>query len=102
MLRDRVETALSAESFPGIDVEMRGQRVVLRGIVENDADIVAARRAALTAAGGGGPWAGGVTSVNTQAVLVGSFERPFAWSVEARSLARRVEQPCRVRTPEPI
>lgn len=82
VLRDRVETSLSAEGFPGIAVEMRGQRAVLRGIVEDEADIVAARRAALTAAGGGGPWAGGVTSVNTQAVLVGTFERPFEWSVK--------------------
>jgi OOP family OmpA-OmpF porin len=82
VLRERVETSLSAEGFPGLDVEMSGQRAVLRGIVEDEADIVAARRAALTAAGAGGPWAGGVTSVNTQAVLVGSFERPFTWSVK--------------------
>jgi len=81
-LRQRVETALSAAGFPGLDVEMNGQRAVLRGIVEDEADIVAARRAALTAAGGGGPWAGGVTSVNTGALRVGTFERPFAWSVK--------------------
>jgi len=81
-LRDQVETALSAQGFPGISVQMSGQHAVLRGIVEDEADIVAARRAALTAAGGGGPWAGGVTSVNTQAVLVGTFERPFTWSVK--------------------
>jgi outer membrane protein OmpA-like peptidoglycan-associated protein len=81
-LRERVETSLSAAGFPGLDVEMKGQRAVLRGIVEDEADIVAARAAALTAAGGGGPWSGGVTSVNTQAVLVGTFQRPFEWSVK--------------------
>ena len=81
-LRERVETSLSAAGFPGLDVDMNGQTAVLRGIVEDEADIVAARRAALTAAGAGGPWAGGVTHVNTQAVRVGSFERPFSWSVK--------------------
>lgn len=82
VLKERVSTALSAEGFPGLDVDMNGQRVVLRGIVEEEADIVAARRAALTAAGAGGPWAGGVTSVNASGLLVGTFERPFAWSVK--------------------
>lgn len=81
-LRERVETSLSVAGFPGLDVDMNGQHAVLRGIVEDEADIVAARAAALTAAGGGGPWSGGVTSVNTQAVLVGTFQRPFEWSVK--------------------
>lgn len=82
VLRERVSTALSAEGFPGLDVDMNGQRAVLRGIVEDEADIVAARRAALTAAGAGGPWSGGITSVNASGLLVGAFERPFAWSVK--------------------
>ncbi len=82
VLKARVSTALSAEGFPGLDVAMNGQRVLLRGIVEEEADIVAARRAALTAAGGGGMWSGGVTSVNTAGLRVGAFERPFAWSVK--------------------
>ncbi|MGQ0533830.1 MAG: OmpA family protein [Caulobacteraceae bacterium] len=81
VLKQRVSTALSAEGFPGLDVEMNGQRVVLRGIVENEADVVAARHAALTGAGAGGMWAGGVTSVNSAGLRVGAFERPFAWSV---------------------
>src|SRR5690606_26155333 len=81
VLKQRVASALSAEGFPGLDVEMSGQRVILRGIVEQEADIVAARRAALTAAGAGGMWAGGVTSVNASSLVVGAIERPFAWSV---------------------
>lgn len=88
-LQQRVSTALSAEGFPGLDVDMNGQRVILRGIVEDEADIVAARRAALTAAGAGGLWPGGVTSVNTAGLRVGTFERPFAWSVK-REAARVV------------
>jgi outer membrane protein OmpA-like peptidoglycan-associated protein len=80
-LRERVETSLSAAGFSGLNVEMKGQRAVLRGIVEDEADIAAARAAALTAAGAGGLWPGGVTSVNTAAVHVGTFDRPFAWSV---------------------
>lgn len=82
VLKQRVSTALSARGFPGIDVAMNGQRAILRGIVENEADIVAAREAALTAAGAGGMWSGGVTSVNTAGLRVGAFERPFAWSVK--------------------
>jgi hypothetical protein len=82
VLKERVATSLSAAGFPGLDVEMNGQRAVLRGIVEDEADIVAARTAALRAAGGGGPWSGGVTSVNTAGLRVGTFERPFTWSVK--------------------
>ncbi|MEQ1493812.1 MAG: hypothetical protein ABL932_25045, partial [Terricaulis sp.] len=81
VLKERVATALMAQGFPGLDVEMNGQRVILRGIVEDEADIAAAREAALKAAGGGGRWSGGVTSVNTAALHVGNIERPFAWSV---------------------
>ncbi|MBL8545671.1 MAG: OmpA family protein [Hyphomonadaceae bacterium] len=81
-LKDRVATSLSARGFPGVDVEMHGQRAVLRGIVEDEADIVGARAAALRAAGAGGLWPGGVTSVNTAGLRVGTFERPFAWSVK--------------------
>ncbi|MGD9966936.1 MAG: OmpA family protein [Hyphomonadaceae bacterium] len=82
VLKRNVSAALSAGGFPGLDVEMRGQRAILRGIVENEADIARASRAALSAAGPGGMWAGGVTSVNTAGVRQGAFERPYAWSVE--------------------
>jgi OOP family OmpA-OmpF porin len=61
---------------------MNGQRALLLGIVEDEADVLAARDAAMTAAGAGGLWPGGVTSVNTAGLHVGTFERPFAWSVK--------------------
>lgn len=81
VLRDHVAVALSAAGYPGLDVEMQGQQAVLRGIVEDEADIAGARHAALTAVGAGGSWAGGVTSVDVSDVSVGAFERPYAWSV---------------------
>jgi|CXWL01.1.fsa_nt_gi OOP family OmpA-OmpF porin len=77
----RVEAALQGAGLAGLDVRMQGQRAVLSGIVESEEDIEAARRVALSAAGAGGAWAGGVTSVNADGVAVGPFERPFAWSV---------------------
>jgi hypothetical protein len=65
---------------------MDGQHARLRGIVEDEADIASAREAAMTAAGAGGAWAGGVTSVDSEDVRVGAFDRRYAWS------ARRVEE----------
>lgn len=81
VLQERVATSLIAAGYPGLDVDMDGQRAVLRGIVEDEADIENAQRAALTAAGAGGAWPGGVTSVDVSGVSVGAFERPYAWSV---------------------
>jgi OmpA-OmpF porin, OOP family len=80
VLEERVATALSAAGHPGLDIAMDGQRAVLRGIVEDEADIASAERAALTAAGPGGAWAGGITTVDTSGVGVGAFVRPFAFS----------------------
>jgi OmpA-OmpF porin, OOP family len=81
VLRERVAVALTAAGYPGLDIEMSGQHARLRGIVEDEADIAGARQAALRAAGAGGPWAGGVTTVDTSGVQVGAFDRPYAWSV---------------------
>ena len=80
VLEERVATALSAAGHPGLDITMDGQRAVLRGIVEDQSDIASAQRAALSAAGPGGAWAGGVTSVDTSGVHVGDFARPYAFS----------------------
>jgi OmpA-OmpF porin, OOP family len=80
VLEERVATALSAAGHPGLDIDMDGQRAVLGGIVEDERDIAGAARAALTAAGPGGGWAGGVTSVDTSGVAVGAFARPFTFS----------------------
>ncbi|HRO04266.1 MAG TPA: hypothetical protein PLS69_11745, partial [Terricaulis sp.] len=63
VLEARVEQALLAADFGGLEVEMDGQRAKLRGLVGDEAAIAAATRAALSAAGAGGPWAGGVTVV---------------------------------------
>jgi OmpA-OmpF porin, OOP family len=80
VLEERVSTALSAAGYSGLEIDMHGQRAVLRGVVADEADIDAARRAALTAAGAGGGWAGGVTSVDVSGLTVGMFERPYTWS----------------------
>lgn len=88
VLEQRVASALSASGHPGLDIDMQGQRAVLRGIVEAQADIARIEHAALTAAGPGGPWAGGVTSVDASGVSVGPFVRPYTFS--ARRDGRRL------------
>ncbi|GAM98894.1 outer membrane protein [alpha proteobacterium U9-1i] len=77
----RVEAALQRANMPGLDVRMQGQRAIVSGIVETEEDVEAARQATLTAAGAGGAWAGGITSVDVSGVSAGVFERPYAWSV---------------------
>ena len=78
-LEARVEAALQAGGHGGIDVRMNGQQAVLRAIVADAGAISAATAAALHAAGPGGPWAGGVTSVDASGLSVGPVVRPFAW-----------------------
>ncbi len=85
VLEDRVATALSAAGHPGLDITMNGQRAVLRGIVEDETDIARVQQAALTAAGPGGAWAGGVTSVDTSGVSVGLFARPYVFSARRQN-----------------
>ena len=82
VLQDRVATALTMAGQPGLNIEIQGQRAVLSGVVEDPSDILAARDAALAAAGPGGAWAGGVTSVDTTAVTVGVFDRPYVWGIK--------------------
>lgn len=79
LLEQRVESILRAENYPGLEVEMRGQQAVVRGVVATEADIVRVQDAALRAAGAGGTWAGGVTAVDVNDVVVGQVDRPFAW-----------------------
>lgn len=88
LLQAQAERALVGSGFAGLEVVFDGQRARLRGIVAEEPDIAAASRAALTAAGRGGQWAGGVTAVDASALEVGAFERPFAWS--ARREGERV------------
>lgn len=80
VLEERAATALLAAGYPGLEVEANGQAIRLRGIVEDEADIAAARETALTSSGGGGAWAGGVTNVDVSGVTLGAFDRPFVWS----------------------
>src|SRR5689334_6875025 len=82
VLQDRVATALTMAGQPGLNIEMQGQRAVLSGVVEDPNDILVARNAALTAAGPGGAWAGGITSVDATAVTVGVFDRPYVWGIK--------------------
>lgn len=79
VLEDRVTSALATAGHPGLDIRMQGQRAVLQGIVEDPDDIARVQRAALTAAGPGGAWAGGVTSIDTSGVSVGAIARPFVF-----------------------
>lgn len=85
----RVSEALIATGYPGVEVEMRGQSAHLSGVVEREEDIAAAERTALSAAGLGGAWAGGVTKVDASGVSVGMMEHPYAWSA-VREQARVV------------
>lgn len=80
VLRERVETALQAGGYAGLEVEVAGQRAILRGIVEDPRAAEAAQRIALTAAGAGGPWAGGVTRVDADDIKLGQVDRPYYWS----------------------
>jgi outer membrane protein OmpA-like peptidoglycan-associated protein len=78
-LEARVEAVLSEAGLEGLDVEMHGQRAVLYGIVNREPRIAEAAHLALSAAGPGGAWAGGVTSVDASGVSVGAFQAPYAW-----------------------
>jgi len=82
VLERRVATALSVAGFPGLDIDIDGQRAIVRGIVENEADIAVAQEAAMRAAGAGGAWRGGITQVDVSGVAVGSFDRPYIWSAK--------------------
>lgn len=81
VLEERVAAALVRAGHPGLDIAMDGQRAVVRGVVADETEIEAVRRAALTAAGSGGAWEGGVTEVDVSGVSVGVIERPYTWSV---------------------
>lgn len=84
VLEARVQAALETAGLGGVDVAMDGQMALLRGVVADQASIVSAAEAASHAAGLGGPWAGGVTHVDTADLAVGEVAHPFVWSV-ARS-----------------
>lgn len=80
-LEQRVVQALDASRLSGLDVRMQGQEAVIGGIVADDAALAAVPRIALSAAGAGGPWAGGVTYVDVTDLRVGPFDRPYLFRV---------------------
>ena len=75
----RVEQALTAGGFGGVEVRMNGQQARLQGVLPDEAAIAAAQVVAQTAAGSGGAWAGGVTNVDISGLKVGVSESPFSW-----------------------
>lgn len=86
VLKAHVADALTATGHPGLDIEMHGQAAVLHGIVESREDVAAVQSAALAAIGPGGPWAGGVTSVDVRDVQPGAFQHPYSWSAKRDGL----------------
>lgn len=80
VLQQRAETALLTSDYASIEVQADGQRLRLRGVVEDQRDIDAVRRVALGSSGAGGAWAGGVTGVDVSAVAPGATARPYTWS----------------------
>jgi outer membrane protein OmpA-like peptidoglycan-associated protein len=74
-----VRAALEAKGYDFVAVEMDGQRAVLTGAAPDDATLQEIRAVALAAAGPGGRWAGGITSVDSENLVVGEPVSPYAW-----------------------
>ncbi len=83
-LKTQVERALSKNGLGGIAVAMDGQTAVLSGGVGSAAEQTQAASVALAAAGPGGAYFGGVTSVDNQ-IIVGTRVSPFSWNAEKSS-----------------
>jgi outer membrane protein OmpA-like peptidoglycan-associated protein len=78
-LKSKVEQALADAGLDGVAVTMDGQRAVLSGVTGSAEDRAKAETVALRAAGSGGAWAGGVTSVSVEDVVPGAPVSPFTW-----------------------
>lgn len=78
VLEAEVEDALVDAGFYHLDVEMRGQSAVLTGLVDSPEAVALAQRTALTAAGSGGLWGGGVTDVDVSGVRALTAPAPAA------------------------
>jgi outer membrane protein OmpA-like peptidoglycan-associated protein len=83
-LKTQVEKALTRQGFSEIAVEMDGQTAILSGGVGSVAEQAGAEAVALSAAGPGGVYVGGVTDVDNQ-IIVGTRVSPFSWSAERTS-----------------
>ncbi|MFZ4071786.1 MAG: OmpA family protein [Caulobacterales bacterium] len=82
-LEAQARAALTAGGHTSVSVEMKGQRAVLSGVAPTDDAKRAAEKAALSAAGLGGAWAGGVTAV-TNEILVGKPVSPYTWNAKRK------------------
>lgn len=76
-----VTRALAGKGFSDIAVRMDGQTAVLTGAAPTAEQKLDAGRTALTAAGPGGPYLGGVAAVRDE-TIVGVRVRPFTWSAD--------------------
>jgi outer membrane protein OmpA-like peptidoglycan-associated protein/osmotically-inducible protein OsmY len=83
-LKARVESALAARGYRDISVEMDGQTAILSGPATSPDVREGAKAAALTAAGPGGVYLGGVARVEDRTVL-GAAVSPFLWAAERTS-----------------
>lgn len=80
-LKTSVERALVKNGVAEISVEMDGQTAVLSGGVASSSEQLRVEEIALTSAGPGGAYMGGVTGVDNQ-TIVGTRVSPFSWSAE--------------------
>ncbi len=78
----QVREALESRGYGFVAVEMDGQRAVLSGAAPDAATTAEITAVALAAAGPGGLWAGGVTSVNSDDLAVGEPISPYTWEAE--------------------
>lgn len=83
-LQAQVTEALAGAGFDGVVARIDGQRAVLSGVAPSEEALAQASATALEAAGPGGRWAGGVTSVDASEVIVGAPVSPFVWEAERR------------------
>jgi OmpA-OmpF porin, OOP family len=83
-LESRIEaaarTALADGGFDWATAEAQGQKIVLEGVAPSEAAKAAASKAALTALGPGGFFAGGVSKVASRQVEIGPLAKPFVFS----------------------
>lgn len=83
-LQTRVEQALEAQSVRNVSVEMDGQTAHLIGASPSEEGRLLAIQTALTAAGPGGAWAGGVSAVESADLVVGAPVSPYTWRIARR------------------
>jgi OOP family OmpA-OmpF porin len=81
-LQAAVTEALANEGYGFASAEMDGQRAILSGAAPDEATRQYVIATALGAAGPGGRWAGGVTSVDDSNLVIGAPISPYFWEAE--------------------